>query len=452
MRIGFSVKNFRSFRDECSFSLLASNYYKENVETLLTEDIPGLSGVRVLPVSAIYGPNASGKSTLMNALGEMRNAVLAARGPQGNPAASYQPFMLDDVSQAEPTTFSIEFCTLRSTENTEKAKLVRYSYAFSFTQEGVEYEELRAHFSKMPRRLFMREKCESGETIIEGSPAFPIPSEVKNLIGSHILILSFFSQADRAKAGEEARVVTDWFRDSLTFVDRSPDFGRPIDMYSGEVLDGARGTDYQRNLIRKIMNEADAGLASVEVEHIPISSMNFPEELLGIMSEEAVKEIKAQSAKHVAFKHQGSGGPRKLSKESSGTLQLFRLSGFVARTLELGGVLLVDELDASLHPDLASAVVSLFLDRGINKNGAQLIFTAHNPCLMSNKLMRRDEFWITEKNEDGASVLYPISDFKVRKGESVQAAYLQGRYSGVPQIPACFGLGASGARSRESGE
>ena len=179
--------------------------------------------------------------------------------------------------------------------------------------------------------------------------------------------------------------------------------------------------------------------------------MNFPEELLGVMSKELVKAFTEQPAKHVAFKHQGSGGPRKLSKESSGTVQLFRLSGFVARTLELGGVLFVDELDASLHPDLASTVVSLFLDREINKNGAQLIFTAHNPCLMSNELMRRDEFWITEKNEEGASTLYPISDFKVRKGESVQAAYLQGRYSGVPQIPACFGLGAFGSCPRGSG-
>lgn len=451
MLIGFSVKNFRSFRDECSFSLLASNYYKENAETLLTKDIPGLSGVKVLPVSAIFGPNASGKSTLMSALVEMRNAVLAIRGPQSGPAASYQPFLLDDDSQTEPTTFSIEFCTLRSIGKEKKPKLVRYMYAFSFTQEGVVYEELRAHFSKMPRRLFRRVKQGSGEAVIEGSPTFPIPYEVKSLIGSHILILSFFSQADRARAGEEARVVTDWFKDSLILVDRSPDSMRPVDMFSGEILDGARGTDYQRRMIREIMNKADAGLASVEVEHVPISDTNFPEELLGVMPEEMIKVIKAQPAKHVAFKHQGLGGPRELPSESSGTMQLFRLSGFVARTLELGGVLFVDELDASLHPDLASTVVSLFLDRGINKNGAQLVFTAHNPCLMSNELMRRDEFWITEKKEDGASTLYPISDFKVRKGESVQVAYLQGRYSGVPQIPACFGLGAFGSCTCESG-
>lgn len=451
MLIGFSVKNFRSFRDECSFSLLASNYYKENVQTLLAEDVPGLSGIRVLPVSAIFGPNASGKSTLINALGEMRNAVLAVRDSQGGPAASYQPFLLDDTSCGEPTIFSIEFCTVRKDEKLGSSKLTRYAYSFSYTREGVVYEELRAYFSKMPRRLFKRVKKESGEMVIEGSSTFPIPREVKNLIGSYMLILSFFSQADRARAGEEARVVTDWFRNSLTLVDRSPDSGRPIDMFSGEVLDGVQGTDYQRKLIREIMSKADTGLASVEVKHIPISDMNLPEEVFGIIPKEMVEAIKEQPAKHVAFKHWGSGQPRELPSESSGTMQLFRLSGFVARTLELGGVLFVDELDASLHPDLASTIVSLFLDREINTHGSQLVFTAHNPCLMSNRLMRRDEFWIAEKNDDGASTLYPISDFKIRKGESVQTAYLQGRYSGVPQIPACFGLGRSGVYSCESG-
>ena len=182
MLIGFSVKNFRSFRDECSFSLLASNYYKENVQTLLAEDVPGLSGIRVLPVSAIFGPNASGKSTLINALGEMRNAVLAVRDSQGGPAASYQPFLLDDTSCGEPTIFSIEFCTVRKDEKLGSSKLTRYAYSFSYTREGVVYEELRAYFSKMPRRLFKRVKKESGEMVIEGSSTFPIPREVKNLI------------------------------------------------------------------------------------------------------------------------------------------------------------------------------------------------------------------------------------------------------------------------------
>ena len=442
MLMGFYAKNFRSFKEGTTISLLASNYYKENQDTLLSEEIPGLSGVKVLPVSAIYGPNASGKSTILSAIREMRNAVLAIRNSKGNPAASYSPFLLDKSSQNEPTLFSIEFCVRRLVGEKKTPSLIRYEYTFSYTHEGISYEELRAYFSKMPRRLFRRLTSDSGETIIEGSSTFPISNEAKSLIGKHMLILTFFSQAGKAKAGEEARIVTEWFRNSMTLVDRSPN-ANPLDMYSGEILDGVEGTDYQRKIIREIMNKADAGLASVEVEHVSLSDLDFPEEVLKGMPDDLARMIMTQPAKHVSFKHYGFDEPRELPTESSGTMQLFMLSGFVAKTLEQGGVLLVDELDASLHPELVSAIISMFLNKNINSNMAQLVFTAHNPCLMNNEHMRRDEFWITEKDKKGVSRLYPISDFRARKGESIQAAYMQGKYSGLPQIPSCFGIGGT---------
>lgn len=449
MLIGFSAENYRSFKDELVVSFLASNYYKENSDTLLAGSIPGLSDAKILPVTAIYGPNASGKSTVLAAVREMRAAVLSLRNLSGNPQASYSPFLLDGESASRPTTFSIEFCTERRVEGEEKAKLVRYEYSFSYSDKGIVSENLRAYFSKMPRKLFSRTIDDSGNTVIEGSATFPIANEIKPLIGSHMLVLSFFSQADKSSVGAEASVVTDWFRDQLAIIDRSPN-ADPMQMFSGEILDGVQGTDYQRALIRRIMSRADAGLASVDVERLSFSEESIPEVARKMLAPEMVEALRNQTLKHVSFKHQGKNGAMEVPEESSGTMQLFALSGYVAQALERGGVLMADEIDASLHPDLANEVVSLFLDKSTNRHNAQLVFTAHNPSLMNNPRMRRDEFWIAEKNEAGASRLYPISDFKAKKGESIQAAYLQGRYEGLPIIPACFGMCGSG--SEEAGE
>ena len=439
MILGFSVKNFRSFKDESSVSFLASNYYKENSDTLLNAAIPGLSGVEVLPVTALYGPNASGKSTLIAAVQEMRNAILSLPNNLGDTGAFYQPFALDKDSDSQPTSFAIEFCTNRLDEGDALSKVVRYLYSFSYSQSGIIDEELSAYFTKMPRKLFTRHVDESGVTIIEGSETFPIPNDIKQYIGNHILVISFFSQSGLARAGKEARVVSDWFKYELTVVNRGPG-ANPAQMFSGDILDGTSGTELQRMMIRQIMKKADAGLNGVEVERTPISDSNLPDEMRNMLAPDILKSLEGRFLKSLIFKHQGSEDVFRVPTESEGTLQLFALSGYVAQALELGTVLLIDELDASLHPELGIELINMFLDREINKNGAQLIFTAHNPCLMNGEKMRRDEFWITKKDEEGVSDLYPISDFKARKGESIQSAYMQGKYAGLPMIPKCFGL------------
>lgn len=439
MLIGFSVRNFRCFRDEASISLLASNYYKENGDTLISEEVPGMRGARALPVAAMYGPNASGKSTMIAALCEMRAAVLSSRGAGGDVSFCHQPFVLDDGAMADPTDYTIAFCTSRAVGSDVPGKPARYEYSFSCSDQGVVAEELRAYFSRMPRKLFSRHVDRDGEVVIEGSATFPIANEVKELVGPHTLILSLFAQSGSSKAGKEARMVTDWFEHKLAVVDRSPG-AAPLQMFSGEILDGARGSDYQRSFIRQMMRQADTGIDSVDVEHIPFDQGDVPEGVKAFLAPRVIDALRSQPIRRISFKHRTAGTVREVPEESDGTMQLFMLSGYIAQALERGGVLLVDELDASLHPDLANEVISLFLDKRTNPRGAQLIFTAHNPCLMSNELMRRDEFWITQKDDAGAAKLYPISDFKARKGESIQTAYMQGKYAGVPVIPWCFDM------------
>jgi AAA15 family ATPase/GTPase len=126
--------------------------------------------------------------------------------------------------------------------------------------------------------------------------------------------------------------------------------------------------------------------------------------------------------------------------ESDGTMRMFCASGKIATVLDEGGVLVADELDASLHTSLFEEIVRLFMTPATNPNGAQLVFSAQNPHLLGSKILRRDQIWFADKDHRGATHVYPLSDYAPRQEESVASGYIMGRYSAVPVIPDLFGL------------
>ena len=157
-----------------------------------------------------------------------------------------------------------------------------------------------------------------------------------------------------------------------------------------------------------------------------------------ILEEElAEREIDLLEEKLPSFSHRGSKGtdvrlPYEL--ESEGTKRMFALAVALIDTLEDGLVLVVDELDSSLHPLLVSRLIELFHDPDVNTNNAQLIFNTHDTTVLSPDLLRRDQIWFTEKDEGGVSTLYSLLDFKPRKGEAFGKGYLQGKYGAVPVL------------------
>jgi len=130
--------------------------------------------------------------------------------------------------------------------------------------------------------------------------------------------------------------------------------------------------------------------------------------------------------------------------ESEGTIAYLALLGPVVHALRIGGVVCVDELDASLHPLLAIRIIELFNDPARNPRGAQLIFNTHDTNLLNGRVLRRDEIWFTEKQRDGNSTLYPLTDFKPRRHENLENGYLQGRYGAIPFINASSFVNAFG--------
>ena len=143
----------------------------------------------------------------------------------------------------------------------------------------------------------------------------------------------------------------------------------------------------------------------------------------------------------VVLEHSGHESAMRvdLNDESDGTRQLFGLSGHIAQALEYGSTLFVDEIDSSLHPIIVREIIESFLNPESNPKNAQLIFTAHNPCLLERGLLRRDQVWFTEKSRNGSTSLYPLSDFRPRTDEAISSGYLVGRYSATPVVPECFG-------------
>lgn len=429
MLISFEVENYRSIKEPITLLMSAINYYKESENQLISEKLPGLAGVKYLRACAIYGPNASGKTALWRALNTMQMMVLQGASVASSAPCPYTPFGLDKESKNKPTRFSIVFVAGKNK--------TRFEYSFAYNEHAVVSEHLFA-FPKGFKQAWFSRTTEGQNTKVKGSTTIKITTAVKQLLNDNMLLLSLLCNLPKTESYEAILPVGEWFNRQLDLYSRAPD--APNDFpYSGEIIEGGEGSPSMRSLIQDMMRRADVGISRADVEkrQVPDEVRAFIENKMDIPH-----DMLQDGMKTIVFEHKAKHGEMKIDfgDESDGTRQLFGLSGHVAAALEKGGVLFVDEIDASLHPVLVTEVVRLFLDPESNPLGAQLLFTAHNPCLLENGLLRRDQVWFAEKDSSGATQLYPLSDYSPRKGETVLAGYLTGRYSAIPVIPKCFGL------------
>ena len=427
MLISFEVENYRSIKDPVCLQLTAINYYKEASEQLIDAKLPGMTGIKFLRAAAIYGPNASGKTAVWRALATMRAIVLNSAAHPATMAFNQAPFGFDAKMQDKPTRFAVVF--------TAGSDNVRYEYSFAYTANAIVDEELCA-YPKGHRQVWFRRTMSGETTSIKGSSYLKVPLAVKPLLNDNMLLLSLLANYPNAESFKLIGPVTGWFFNGLDLYSRAPESQNDFP-FSGAIVNGEYGTDYMRSFIQDMMRQADVGIYLAEVEQNPM-----PDELRSVLRQfSPMQGGDEELIKTVVFHHENAGKIMKLDmgEESDGTNQLFGLSGHIAQALENGSTLFVDEVDASLHPVLVTEVIRSFLRPESNPNGAQLVFTAHNPCLLENGLLRRDQIWFTEKNHEGATVLYPLSEYSPRKDETVISGYLSGRYSALPVIPECFG-------------
>lgn len=402
MLINFSVKNFKSFREEVNLSMVASSL-KEASTIPSGAFIEAEKNLKILPVSVLYGANASGKSNLIDAMAQMKYFTLTSLARENiNDKIPVEPFCLSTVTENQPTEFEISFVTSN--------KL--YRYGFQASKEVIEEEWLFERELKprnKEKELFYREKnsLESHTTLFKVGNLI----RTQNLAKENVLILTLAHQFN----DENAKNVIDWFTNLNT-------------------LKGHEDKEYQNFSVAQIKKKTDI---SGDMEKL----IRFADiGIIGLSSATVFNEEEVL-ASHTKFNEKDE--PMKeymfiMSKqESEGTRKLFNLSGPIFNSLAEGKVLIVDELDSKLHPNLTEKLVTMFQDRNINTKGAQLIFSTHNTNLLSAKVLRRDQVWITEKNQLGATQLYSIADYKTDRGkarntEAIEQNYIEGKYGGTP--------------------
>jgi AAA15 family ATPase/GTPase len=413
MLLRFSVRNFRSIRDEQELSLVASPLRdsKEGVSTA-----KGFDG-GILRVAAIYGANASGKTNVLRALHFMKSAVVRSHSnwkPQQR--VPRQHFRLDESSGVEPTIMEVDLLI----------DGVRYQYGFSIDSERVREEWCYA-FPRGKRQLWFSRKPDSFRF-------------GKSLTGAHRLIQevtrenSLFVSAAAQSNHKQLLILYQWFDRQLTVVtsERSSLLPETIEACA----DGVK-----KRRVEQLLRAADLGLLGFDTvieEHderirkvfsalrtaIP-ESLSDQVEVVDLPDRHTEIEFlhRAEKSTQVRFRS---------NAESDGTMTFFALLGPIVHALESSGTLCVDELDASLHPLLALEVVRMFNSNETNAGGAQLIFNTHDTNLLDPDSLRRDQIWFTEKDDAGVTHLYPLTDFKSRKDDNLRRGYLQGRYGAIP--------------------
>ena len=411
MLLDFRVKNFRSLRDEQTLSLVAAK--DRSLQELNT--MP--SGIKAAPTLlrsvAIYGPNAGGKSNLIKALQYMR-AVVAESASVMQPGQTFnvQPFRLDALSVAQPTEFDISFVL----------DGVRHQYGFELTAQRVTREYLLVYKAFKPQQWFERHyDAASGKDVYDFGVGLKGPKSVwEGATRPNALFLSMAVQLN----SEQLQPVFAWFLNQLAIFNEITPLGQH---FSVDMLRKPEG----KRAICDFLTSADISISDIEVVTRKVSGQAVHFDMAAGKTEVRNEE---QEVNELLFHHVTEQGKAvfSLGDESMGTRNLLFLTGPVLDILNKGMVLVVDELDSSLHPLLVRRLVELFQNPVVNQKGAQLIFTTHDTSLLDPDLFRRDQIWFVEKDRDQASKLYPLSDFSPRKNEALERGYLMGRYGALP--------------------
>lgn len=411
MLLEFRVSNFRSIRDEQVLSLVGSSSDTELAETHLAPT--GLKSPPAAVRSAVvYGPNASGKSTLVLALNYAR-AVVAESATVIQPGQTYnvQPFKLDENFVKAPTEFELTFLLGG----------VRHQYAFAMTSKRIVSESLLVYRTHKPSQWFSRRLAEDGETY-EYEFSSHLTGQRKLWQESTRPNALFLSTAAQLNSDLLSPVFR-WIVDSIVFLPA----GASVDH---DFTTAMLATHEGRATIRDFLSAADISIEDVQA--VPRKGIHNRVVFNAAGIAQASREEREILVPIFQHSTQKGSANFELHEESEGTQRLFGLVAPVVDVLRSGRLLVIDELDSSLHTLLVRRLISMFHNPDLNKVGAQLIFSTHDTSLLDHTLFRRDQIWFTEKDRDQATCLYPLSDFSPRKHEALEKGYLMGRYGAVP--------------------
>ena len=392
----FTIKNYKSIREENTFDMQAASI-AEHSETLIRD----ADGQEFLPVSAIYGPNGGGKSNVLEALQVLEAKVLRPIFASNNKGRGYalarttvSPFMFSEDDRNKPTEFEVFFRT----------KAAEYRYVLHVLNEAVVYESLDRIKMDTGRKssLFVRN---TNEINLKGVFA---KLKISEGMSDTLPLLSYLGIM--YLNNEVVKDVLNWFGAGIRFLN----YGDPLE----ELVTVVDQSGESKNLIIDMIKEMDIDIVDFHIEE-------KEENRIDVFTTHVVD---------------GYSHDLLLDEESSGTQKLFGLLPFIASSLVNGTTLVVDELDAKIHPALLRHIIEMYTNPEVNLHGAQLIFTSHDLSTMNSEVFRRDEIWFVAKGNQQNSNLYSLVEFKTGNGEIVRhdakydKQYLEGKYGADPYL------------------
>lgn len=418
MLLEFRVKNFLSIKDEVCLDLKATNITDFGETNLIHTQRHN-----VLKGAVIYGANSSGKSNLIKAMSTMRRVVFQSFEKSSTSDLNIEPFLLDTVSETEPSFFEVTFLLNN----------IKYRYGFELTNSVIKSEWLMEAKKIAEKYLFVRE----GDGI-DVSPQYKEAKDLEEKTRDNALFLSVIDQFN----GKLASQIMKWFDNFITIS------GLRHERYKSVTFEMLEKEE-SKHLLQSFYNDLDLGFNNVAIKKKDFNSSDIPDDMPEHIVKQLVSDLEGKKIVNVRTIHKKRNPLNNSltdvefdmrSQESSGTNKVFNISGPIFDVLTDGGILVIDELDASLHPLLTLSITRLFNSTEHNRKNAQLIFSTHDTNLFSYGKFRRDQIYFIEKDKNFSSDLYSLVEYKgdggitVRKDRKFEKDYIQGRYGAIPFI------------------
>jgi len=411
MIIDFTIRNFRSIKEEQTFSFYAEkslNHLKNNIA------YPNEGKIGVLRSSGIYGANASGKSNILLAFEALRFMICDSGDlKDGDVIEPHEPYRLSQDTRNKPTAFEVEFFTKES---------VRFVYKIEFDSKEIKFESLDFYPSIKKANIFIRDGNQSWKDVKFGS----------SFKGGKKQFAFFSNNSYLSKAGNSAdapdiiRTVYNFFRTNLLHLEPDESFNDNNWKNDTKLI----------TKMARVLTKVDTGIIGIElIDNSKIEDLKFPSTIPDSLKKHIINDLKQQPW----FNHETEDGDVESfseNLESSGTRKLFNMLPLLMRTFDQGSVLILDEIDQSYHSHLAELIIKLFNDPLINNNNSQLIFSTHNLNLMSPDIFRRDQIWFAEKLK-GATTFYSLDEYDkdtVKSSSPFGKWYEEGRFGAIPNI------------------
>ncbi|HEY9864256.1 MAG TPA: ATP-binding protein [Candidatus Obscuribacterales bacterium] len=417
MLIEFSVGNYLSFQETVTFSLVASKVVSSHEELDENNVFNFDDELRLVKSAAVYGANASGKSNLIKAMGFMARFILtSSKETQVGDEIDVKEFKLNTQTLDKHSFFEIVFILDQRI----------YRYGFEVNRERVISEWL-FHVPKVKEiNLFQRNFDQ-----IEVKKQFEKQGkEIFERTRPNALFLSVVAQFN----GVIAKNILLFFREKFNVLS-----GLREHLYQGYTI--AQFKKYPDPIIQ-LIKQLDLDIDNIIIQTKVLRSEQLPNELPEELRQFIMKanNLESNEIQTIHKKYDDQGKIVSLEKfnldedESEGTKKVFAFAGLILETLTNGEVLVIDELDAKLHPLITQTLINLFNSKTTNPKNSQLIFTTHDTNLLNNKIFRLDQIWFTEKNNQGASDLYSLIEYKVSSDASLESDYIKGKYGAIPFI------------------